>query len=45
MAELLRADVEEWRGQLAQFHKHFAQFENLPEALMGQLKALEERLA
>jgi phosphoenolpyruvate carboxykinase (GTP) len=45
MAELLRADVEEWRGQLPQFHEHFAQFENLPEELTAQLKALEERLA
>ncbi|MEA2217343.1 MAG: phosphoenolpyruvate carboxykinase [Solirubrobacteraceae bacterium] len=43
--ELLRVDVEGWRGQLAQFHQHFAQFENLPPELMGQLKALEERLA
>ncbi len=45
MAELLRADVEEWRRQLPQFHQHFAQFENLPDELMAQLKALEERLA
>ncbi|HXD55969.1 MAG TPA: phosphoenolpyruvate carboxykinase (GTP), partial [Solirubrobacteraceae bacterium] len=43
--ELLRVDVEGWRGQLPQFHQHFAQFKNLPEELTAQLKALEERLA
>jgi phosphoenolpyruvate carboxykinase (GTP) len=45
MAELLRADVEEWRDQLPQFRRHFAQFENLPEELTAQLTELEERLA
>ncbi|MGO9487956.1 MAG: phosphoenolpyruvate carboxykinase (GTP) [Solirubrobacteraceae bacterium] len=45
MAELLRVDVEEWRSQLPQFHKHYAQFDNLPPELTAQLKALEQRLA
>jgi phosphoenolpyruvate carboxykinase (GTP) len=45
MAELLRVDVEGWRNQLAQFHQHFARFENLPAELTAQLEALEQRLA
>jgi GTP-dependent phosphoenolpyruvate carboxykinase len=44
MAELLRVDVEEWRAQLPQFRGHYAQFENLPDELDAQLKALEQRL-
>ncbi len=42
--ELLRVDVEGWRGQLPQFHQHFAQFDNLPPELSAQLQALEARL-
>jgi phosphoenolpyruvate carboxykinase (GTP) len=45
MAELLRVDVEGWRGQLPQFKRHYAQFENLPPELAAQLEALEERLS
>jgi phosphoenolpyruvate carboxykinase (GTP) len=45
LEELLCVDVEGWRGQLPQFHQHFAQFRNLPPELTGQLKQLEERLA
>jgi GTP-dependent phosphoenolpyruvate carboxykinase len=37
-------DVEEWRAQLPQFRQHFAQFDNLPPELVGQLDALEQRL-
>jgi len=45
MAELLRVDVEEWKAQLPQFHEHFAKFDNLPDELHAQLKALEQRLS
>jgi phosphoenolpyruvate carboxykinase (GTP) len=44
IAELLRVDVEEWRAQLPHFHEHYGKFENLPDELHAQLKALEERL-
>jgi phosphoenolpyruvate carboxykinase (GTP) len=45
MAKLLRVDAEEWRGQLARLHEHFAQFgDKLPAELTGQLEALEKRL-
>jgi phosphoenolpyruvate carboxykinase (GTP) len=44
VAELLRVDIEEWRAQLPHFQEHFGKFENLPDELHGQLKALEERL-
>ncbi len=42
--DLLRVDVEGWRGQLPQIHQHFAKFGNLPGELSAQLEALEERL-
>ncbi len=45
MAELLRVDSEEWSAQLPQFHEHYAKFDNLPDELHAQLKALERRLA
>jgi len=45
IAELLRVDNAEWRGQLTHFHEHFAKFDNLPQELHDQLKALEQRLA
>ena len=45
IAELLRVDTAEWRSQLPHFHEHFGKFENLPQELHAQLKALEERLA
>ncbi|MGD0455342.1 MAG: phosphoenolpyruvate carboxykinase (GTP) [Solirubrobacteraceae bacterium] len=44
MAQLLRVDAHEWKAQLPQFHEHFAKFDNLPDALHTQLKALEQRL-
>jgi phosphoenolpyruvate carboxykinase (GTP) len=44
MAELLHVDTEEWKAQLPQFHEHYAKFENLPDELHAQLKALEQRL-
>ncbi len=45
IAELLRVDPGEWRGQISHFHEHFAKFDNLPQELHDQLKALEDRLA
>ena len=45
MAELLRVETEEWKAQLPQFHEHFAKFDNLPDELHAQLKALERRLS
>jgi phosphoenolpyruvate carboxykinase (GTP) len=45
IAELLRVDTAEWRSQLPHFHEHFGKFENLPQELHDQLKALEDRLA
>jgi len=44
MARLLQVNAEEWKAQLPQFHEHFAKFDNLPDELHAQLKALEERL-
>ena len=44
-AELLRVDSEEWSAQLPQLHEHYAKFDNLPDELHAQLKALEQRLA
>src|SRR4029079_8806767 len=44
VANLLRVDVEEWRGQLPRLHEHFAQFgEKLPDELAAQLEALVRR--
>jgi phosphoenolpyruvate carboxykinase (GTP) len=46
MAKLLKVDPAEWKAQLPQVHKHFAQFgDRLPRELSAQLEALEERLA
>jgi phosphoenolpyruvate carboxykinase (GTP) len=45
LAELLKADPEDWRAQLPQMHEHYAQFgDALPDELRGQLEALERRL-
>ena len=44
MAELLRVETEEWKAQLPQFEQHLGQFENLPDELHAQLRALRERL-
>jgi phosphoenolpyruvate carboxykinase (GTP) len=45
IAELLRVDIQEWRAQLPHFHEHFGKFEQLPDELRAQLKALEQRLS
>jgi phosphoenolpyruvate carboxykinase (GTP) len=44
MAELLLADVDEWRAQLPQLQAHLAKFERLPQELHEQLAALQKRL-
>jgi phosphoenolpyruvate carboxykinase (GTP) len=45
MAELLRVDTGEWRGELPSIEEHFATFgDRLPTALREQLRALGERL-
>ena len=45
VAELLRVDDDEWRGELALLGEHFGRFgDRLPMALAAQLAALEERL-
>src|SRR5207302_3931459 len=41
MAELLKVRPEEWKAQLPQFHEHYGKFENLPDELHAQLRALE----
>jgi phosphoenolpyruvate carboxykinase (GTP) len=45
VSELLRVDNGEWRAQLPQFHEHYGRFDNLPDELHAQLRALEERLS
>ncbi|HEX2038146.1 MAG TPA: phosphoenolpyruvate carboxykinase (GTP) [Acidimicrobiales bacterium] len=46
MAELLRVDVEEWRGEIPSIQEHYAQFgDRLPDALTDELQALEKRLS
>ena len=43
--ELLRVDLEAWRGEAASIREHFATFgEQLPPELAAQLDALESRL-
>jgi phosphoenolpyruvate carboxykinase (GTP) len=45
LEELLRVEPEDWKAQLPQVHEHFARFgDDLPDALRGQLEALEARL-
>jgi phosphoenolpyruvate carboxykinase (GTP) len=45
MAELLGVDVEEWRAEIPDIEKHFAQFgDHLPDELTKQLDALQARL-
>jgi len=45
VAELLRVDDEEWRGEIPSIEEHYAQFgSKLPPVLRKQLKALGERL-
>jgi phosphoenolpyruvate carboxykinase (GTP) len=43
--EILKAAPEDWKAQLPQMREHYAQFGGeLPDALRGQLDALERRL-
>jgi phosphoenolpyruvate carboxykinase (GTP) len=43
--EILKAAPEDWKAQLPQMREHYAQFgDELPDALRGQLDALERRL-
>ncbi len=46
MDELLRVDVEEWRGELPLIAEHYARFgARLPPELAAELEALARRLA
>jgi phosphoenolpyruvate carboxykinase (GTP) len=46
MAELLRVDAEEWRGEVPSIEEHFSNLgERLPVELRDELKALEKRLS
>ncbi|MGB9871682.1 MAG: phosphoenolpyruvate carboxykinase (GTP) [Anaerolineae bacterium] len=43
--ELLRVDVDAWRGEIPDIERHFAQFgDRLPQRLREQLRALQARL-
>ena len=45
LAELLRVDNEEWKAEVPSIRAHYGQFAGrLPQALLDQLKTLEERL-
>ncbi|MEA2273636.1 MAG: phosphoenolpyruvate carboxykinase [Solirubrobacteraceae bacterium] len=45
IAELLKVDPDEWRGELPLIEEHFASFgDRLPSELRDQLEALRERL-
>jgi phosphoenolpyruvate carboxykinase (GTP) len=45
MAELLRVDADEWRGELPLIEEHFAIFgDRLPAALLEELEGLRRRL-
>jgi phosphoenolpyruvate carboxykinase (GTP) len=45
LAELLRVDAEEWKGELPSLHEHLAMFgDKLPPEMHEQLAALEARL-
>jgi len=45
MNELLTVDIEGWKQQVPQIHKHYAKFgDKLPVKLREQLQALQERL-
>jgi phosphoenolpyruvate carboxykinase (GTP) len=45
MRELLTVDVEGWKQQVQQIHKHYEKFgDKLPAKLREQLQALQERL-
>ena len=45
MAELLRVDVDGWRGEVPLIEKHYAKFgAALPEQLRSELEALRQRL-
>jgi phosphoenolpyruvate carboxykinase (GTP) len=45
IAELLHVDEDEWRRELPDIERHFAQFgDDLPQQLHDQLQALRQRL-
>jgi phosphoenolpyruvate carboxykinase (GTP) len=45
VAQLLSVDIEGWLAELPSIKEHFAQFgSQLPEGLIAEMKALEERL-
>jgi phosphoenolpyruvate carboxykinase (GTP) len=45
LAELIRADVEAWIGELPSMHAHYGKFgDRLPQGLKDELVALEKRL-
>jgi phosphoenolpyruvate carboxykinase (GTP) len=45
MKELMRIDIDAWRGELADIARHFAEFgDRLPERLSRQLQELKKRL-
>ncbi len=46
MAEVLKVDVEGWRKELPDIEDFYNRFgDRVPDALRGQLSALEDRLA
>ena len=45
MDELLKVDAEEWKPELPDLEKHFAQFgDKAPARLLAQLEAFKKRL-
>jgi phosphoenolpyruvate carboxykinase (GTP) len=45
MAELLRVDADDWRGELPLIEEHFGIFgDRLPPALVEELEGLRQRL-
>ena len=46
LAELLKVDTEEWRGEVPSIEAHFAEFgDRVPDALRDELAGLEKRLS
>jgi phosphoenolpyruvate carboxykinase (GTP) len=44
MKELLGLNKEEWQAEVASIKEHYASYQRMPEELLNQLKALEERI-
>ena len=45
LEEILKAAPADWKAQLPQMREHYAMFgDEMPEALKGQLDALEQRV-